>query len=311
MKRIKLSLNIIAILAICLISASMAQAQTRTWVSGVGDDLNPCSRTAPCKTFPGAISKTATNGEINVLDPGGFGVVTINKNITLKSDGNVAGILTNASSGVIVNGSGIAVNLIGIDFNGLTTGTSGIRIIAAGKVFIQDCDIYGWGTGVDVNVGATTQVSIVNTSIHNNNSNGVSALGATGAGVNVAINNCAIFANSVGIHGDSNSRVSVANTLIASNTSKGAEANATTAGQGSEVNLEHCEIVNQNIGGSGRGVSAGGTTTGNTVRISNCSIHTNNVGFFVAASSSVVSLQNNSIDGNGSNSGSLTPLLPL
>jgi len=68
--------------------ATSAQAQaTRTWVSGVGDDANPCSRTAPCKTFAGAISKTAAGGEISVLDPGGFGAVTITKSITINGDG--------------------------------------------------------------------------------------------------------------------------------------------------------------------------------------------------------------------------------
>jgi hypothetical protein len=67
----------------------MAQAQaTRTWVSGVGDDANPCSRTAPCKTFAGAISKTAPCGEISVLDPGGFGAVTITKSITINGTGH-------------------------------------------------------------------------------------------------------------------------------------------------------------------------------------------------------------------------------
>ena len=65
--------------------ASSAHAQaTRTWVSGVGDDANPCSRTAPCKTFAGAISKTAAHGEISVLDPGPYGAVTITKSITLR-----------------------------------------------------------------------------------------------------------------------------------------------------------------------------------------------------------------------------------
>ena len=50
-------LSVILLLTLCV--ATMAQAQaTRTWVSGVGDDVNPCSRTAPCKTFAGAISKT-------------------------------------------------------------------------------------------------------------------------------------------------------------------------------------------------------------------------------------------------------------
>src|SRR5881227_4250293 len=84
MTKIKLMLNMFVAVALCLLCSSLAQAQaTRTWVSGVGDDLNPCSRTAPCKTFAGAISKTADKGEIDCLDPGGFGTVTITKNITI------------------------------------------------------------------------------------------------------------------------------------------------------------------------------------------------------------------------------------
>src|ERR1041385_4496677 len=80
--------------------SSVAHAQaTRTWVSGVGDDANPCSRTAPCKTFAGAISKTASAGEISVLDPGGFGAVTITKSITINGDGTLAGILASLTNG--------------------------------------------------------------------------------------------------------------------------------------------------------------------------------------------------------------------
>ena len=72
---------------------STAQAQaSRIWVSGVGDDANPCSRTAPCTTFAGAISKTAANGIINCLDPGGFGEVTITKSITIDCTLTVAGV---------------------------------------------------------------------------------------------------------------------------------------------------------------------------------------------------------------------------
>src|SRR5579859_3645524 len=87
------------------ISGAPAQAQaTRTWVSGVGDDANPCSRTAPCKTFAGAISKTAPSGEINVLDPGGFGAVTITKAITIANDGvGTAGVLVSGTNGIVIN----------------------------------------------------------------------------------------------------------------------------------------------------------------------------------------------------------------
>src|SRR5947207_638693 len=92
-----------------LVSASAARAQaTRTWVSGVGDDVNPCSRTAPCKTFAGAISKTATGGEIDALDPGGFGAVTITKSITISGEGTMAAILASAVNGIIINNSSVS-----------------------------------------------------------------------------------------------------------------------------------------------------------------------------------------------------------
>src|SRR5712692_5737967 len=82
----------------------MAYAQaTRTWVSGVGDDANPCSRTAPCKTFAGAISKTATLGEIDALDPGGFGAVTITKSITIDGTAGLAGVLSSGANAIVVS----------------------------------------------------------------------------------------------------------------------------------------------------------------------------------------------------------------
>jgi hypothetical protein len=97
---------LIMIVAVTFIFASRlpvsAQA-TRTWVSGVGDDANPCSRTAPCKTFAGAISKTAAGGEINVLDPGGFGGVTITKSISIIAEGVEAGVLVSGTNAIVVN----------------------------------------------------------------------------------------------------------------------------------------------------------------------------------------------------------------
>src|SRR5919106_243394 len=84
--------------------AASAHAQaTRTWVSGVGDDANPCSRTAPCKTFAGAISKTAAGGFISVLDPGGYGNVTITKSITIDGEAAHAGILAAGTKGVVIS----------------------------------------------------------------------------------------------------------------------------------------------------------------------------------------------------------------
>src|SRR3977135_1197347 len=100
MRTILLPCSIFA-MAVALATPAQAQA-TRTWVSGVGDDVNPCSRTAPCKTFAGAISKTATGGEINCIDPGGFGAVTITKAITISCQVE-AGVLVSGTNAIIVN----------------------------------------------------------------------------------------------------------------------------------------------------------------------------------------------------------------
>src|SRR5512132_533548 len=101
MTRIKMMISVLAVSVVCIACGSIAQAQaTRTWVSGVGDDANPCSRTAPCKTFAGAISKTAAGGEISALDPAGFGALKITKSITVNGDGTLAGILASTVNGI-------------------------------------------------------------------------------------------------------------------------------------------------------------------------------------------------------------------
>src|SRR5262249_10898802 len=134
--------SLLAVLAISLFSLlhtdpAAAQA-TRTWVSGVGDDVNPCSRTAPCKTFAGAISKTATGGEINCLDPGGFGAVTITKSLTIScpSTGTASVLAAGLFAGIIVNigTAGAKVVLEGLDIDGVslgaTPGTHGVRVLS-------------------------------------------------------------------------------------------------------------------------------------------------------------------------------------
>src|SRR5438128_4271429 len=112
MNKLRLAFRAALFAATTLALASLGHAQAnRTWVSGVGDDVNPCSRTAPCKTFAGAISKTADPGEIDALDPGGFGAVTITKSITIDGSGTFASILSSGVQGVIVNGVDKVVRL--------------------------------------------------------------------------------------------------------------------------------------------------------------------------------------------------------
>src|SRR5215210_4845025 len=108
MKMTRFTLKAFAFLALTFAFATAAQAQaTRTWVSGVGDDVNPCSRTAPCKTFAGAISKTADKGEIDALDPGGFGTITITKSMTIDgTTGQGFGSILAAGTNVVIVNDG-------------------------------------------------------------------------------------------------------------------------------------------------------------------------------------------------------------
>jgi hypothetical protein len=176
MRRIGLFTVVAGLLPLLAATPASAQA-TRTWVSGVGDDVNPCSRTAPCKTFAGAISKTDAGGQINCLDPGGFGGVTITKSITLDCG---------ATSGSILTGNGITikaglndrVTLRGIQLHGLGRATNfdmaGIRILAAAVVSIEDTVVsdYGRQSIYDARTADTTKLFIRNSVISSNTGTG-------------------------------------------------------------------------------------------------------------------------------------------
>jgi hypothetical protein len=147
------ALTLALFVAVC---SSAAQAQSRTWVSGVGNDANPCSRTAPCKTFAGAISKTSGGGEISVLDPGGYGTVTVTKSITIDG-GTGAGwgsiLASGASGGVVVNAASAAdvIRLRNLSINGGATAMSGIRFLAGGTLHVENVYIFNIaGSGIEM-----------------------------------------------------------------------------------------------------------------------------------------------------------------
>lgn len=209
------------ILVMCMSTGSlitMAQA-TRTWVSGVGDDANPCSRTAPCKTLAGAISKTATGGEINILDPGGFGSVTVTKSVTIDGSGIIGSILSSATNGIIVNAPNSLVTIRNFSINGTgtTLGINGIRVLAVKRLLIENCSLNNFsGNGIDFNSTTAADIMINNTTIQNA-SGGVSIVGpgsSTGSGGFTVINGCHIYGiqnSGISING---STATVANSVI-------------------------------------------------------------------------------------------------
>src|ERR1700682_928414 len=120
MRKFQLRLSVLAAMAVLAMQGTAFAQATRTWISGVGDDANPCSRTAPCKTWAGAISKTAPSGEIDALDPGGFGAVTITKAMTLPADGALASTLVSGTNGITISaGANDEVTIRGIAVQGV------------------------------------------------------------------------------------------------------------------------------------------------------------------------------------------------
>jgi hypothetical protein len=182
-----------------LASSGRAQA-TRTWVSGVGDDVNPCSRTAPCKTFAGAISKTATNGEIDTLDPGGFGAVTITKSITLDGTGTLGSIIGSQTTGILINltsttDTAKSVKIRGLTINGAGTGINGINIMAASNVSVEGCIIDGFTkNGINAQTG---MLFVKNSSIRSNAGAGISV----GTGATLGIVGTTLTFNGTAIDG--------------------------------------------------------------------------------------------------------------
>jgi Right handed beta helix region len=223
----RVSRRIFSFVIVATIASIFAQAQaTRTWISGVGDDVNPCSRTAPCKTFAGAISKTAVGGEINCLDPGGFGTVTITKSITLDCSGTFGSILASGTNGIVINitdtGDAIkTVRIRGLSINGAgsggPTGLNGVRIISAAKVFIENVVIDGFTkNGISIENTVGTQVSIYRSNIRNNDI-GIIAAPTTGGASEVSVSESLIAGNNTGISAGANSIVQIAGNSITFN----------------------------------------------------------------------------------------------
>jgi hypothetical protein len=181
----------IAGMSLILTQPACSQA-TRTWVSGNGDDANPCSRTAPCKTFAGAISKTAPGGEIDALDPAGYGALTITKPITIDGGGGqVASVLVAGTNGIVVQaGANDSVILRNLNINGVSQGgnggLNGIRFLSGRALFVENCNIFGFALiGIDINLnmaGQATRVYISDTTLSATSAGGIHARNAGNQG---------------------------------------------------------------------------------------------------------------------------------
>jgi hypothetical protein len=307
MNKGRLTLNILTTITFILALAAMTNAQaTRTWVSGVGDDVNPCSRTAPCKTFAGAISKTAKDGEISTLDPGGFGTLTITKSITVNGGGGGQGygsvLSALAPQGFLINITDAAdvrktVRLNWLDINGASSGTDGVRFIAGNVLYIENTNIDGMtGDGVDVNVSGTgaAELYMRNVSIRNCVGNGVILNNSSTGVVAAVLDNVQMSTNGDGFEAALRSNATLRNCVISSNDAVGS-AGVRVNGATSTVNVDSCAL---SFNTSGVRVDSG------TARVSN-SVFTNNTTQLHQVGGTLKTYGTNRLDG-GANAGTIT-----
>lgn len=299
-------LNPRTLFAICLTLAfaSLAHGQaTRTWVSGVGDDANPCSRTAPCKTFAGAISKTASGGEIDALDSGGFGAVTITKSITIDGQGTLAGILSSLVNGVVVNaGVNDTIILRNLSINGAGNGINGVNYIAGGHLIIENVEIDRFNNSL-VNVNLTAAGNLTINKLRGSNSAGAVAnvdagirVTTTSGLVKVLITDSNLQNNQIGINLQDNVQATIRNTTIRPNASATAIGVRVATVNAAAINSTHLEGVTISYMNEGiRTTTAAGTVK---VFLSNTNIFNCATGSNAGAGVTVTSFINNKFANN-------------
>jgi hypothetical protein len=334
MRKFALVLGMVTVAAPSLFVTSAQAQAVRTWISGVGDDVNPCSRTAPCKTFPGAISKTAAGGEIDTLDPGGFGAVTVIKAITLADEGvGEGGILVAGTNGITVNCStdpNCVVVVRGLQIDGgpaspPSNSLAGIKFFAGKALEVQNCVIRNFtggspnGYGISFTPNSAAQLDVTDSVITTNGQPGGGS--ATGAGINiiptaggsanVTIVRTTLSNNTNGIRIDNTSAAAPTNVVISDSTVANsgthgiAIVNPTTGTpQKDTVTVDHT-IVSGNFGD---GVVANGVNS--TIFLNNSVISGNGKGAQTNNSGVINTYKNNAFTGNAADLAAGTTLVP-
>jgi hypothetical protein len=311
MRRSFSMLSVLPVLVVLSAGAAMAQA-TRTWVSGVGDDVNPCSRTAPCKTFAGAISKTASGGEINTLDPGGFGAVTITKPITISNEGTgESGVLVGGTNGIVIElqPPGGVVTLRGLIIDGVGSGLSGITFLSGsspGTLNIERCQIFQFigngtaGSGINFQPSGAATLNVIDTRIYNNTGSAPTAIliqPQSGGSVTGFLDGVKVYSNiGDGIKIDGSAagagatNVTITNSTISNNTAMGIQVSSPTAST-------NVTITNTSSSQNGTfGVRS--QLAASMVLLSNSTIGGNGTGIGFSGGGQLISFGNNNLGGN-------------
>ena len=324
MKTLTLSSSILGAVLLVASHALPANAQaTRTWVSGVGVDGNPCSRTAPCKTFAFAIGQTAAGGQISVLDPGGYGGVTITKSISIVNDGSgEAGILASGSNAIVVSaGATDVVHLRGLVIDGATPnapGLVGIKFNSGAALHVHQSTIKnftssssGSGIGISFSPSGASELYVTDTVVANNGSGsngGAIMITPTGSGsAKVVINRSSIENNVTGITNVATGTSGPINTVVVDTVSAGASFTGFSVVSPAVSALNNMMITRTRSAHNTTGISSFGNAS--VVLLSNSSVTGNSTGLAPSSGGQILSYGNNEVNGNTSDGAPTGPVL--
>jgi hypothetical protein len=231
--------------------AVQAQAQSpRTFVSAAGSDTNPCSFAAPCRHFQAAVNATSAGGEVDALDPAGYGPITISQAVTIEGQGWSYIAPPTGGNGITINAVSGNVAIHGVSINGVGIGgpTTGIQFTSGGRLTVEDSVIRNFkGSGIEVQPSTPIQLYVSNTLLSDNQNHGIEVGSSHVAGVALS---------HVRIEGNSDSGLSFV-----------------SSGAGSAINATVSDSVV--TGNSGDGIAAGAAGGSTSVMVRNCTISNN------------------------------------
>lgn len=297
-----------ALLGMLFLTGSAFAQATRTWVSGVGDDVNPCSRTAPCKTLAGAISKTQAKGVISILDPGGYGAVTITKAITIDGSAVNGSMLASGTNGIVVAaGATDVVRIRNVSLEGVSTGASGIRFISGAALLLDSVRIHDFAAhGIYFLPSGESRLVVSDCTITNNQGNGIYVQPGASGFARVSVDGTKMNNNLNGLYAEDRSVATIQNSFLSHNNNNGLLAYSSS--QAVEIQADSNQITNNGLASSsGAGVRSQGALA--SIILSNNVITENPRGILAAGGADIMSFGSNKVVSNtmdGTPTGTLT-----
>lgn len=301
--------TLLALIAAVLAMPAHAQ-NTRSFVSAQsGLDTNPCSRSMPCRTFAHAITQTNAGGEINTLDPGGYGALTITKAISIVSGVGEAGVLVpSGATGITVNaGATDVINLRGLVIEGAGAGLTGVQFNSGKSLNVENSAFHNLTeTGISFLPSGAGALFVANTSIADIGNTGVQVEPGGPAPITAVFSRLEMHNNIYGIYvvGGGGGSSSTVNATISESAFSGSTATAivsqTQSGTATAVMVRKSAVFNNSYG-------LAAVSTGAILRVTQSAVTGNGTGWFTNVGGSLVSYGDNNIDVNGDNAGNDPP----